>query len=644
MNGFEYKGRKAETKITELLGFSLDEYNTVVHLHQEAVREIVDGNEESRDKAINKILGIDVLSDFEELIAKQVHQSSSLNKSLRGLQKIVDELGIQREATEKTVNEETKALEKTKAKLIDRGIDVLHTSKESAFLFSETISEMLTTANDLGLDQLATQISGLQNKAEKRIEEDIDEAIAARRNLRSAIQDIANKVKNGIVECDLLEKQLKGDLKQIAELNIDIEKDVDSELKTLETQVAELTNEISDLQTKESRLIELRNDVTPVLERLSNVSIAIESIVSKHGDENVISNKQDLLDKQEVALKTERTNLGAFNTLVSSALKYISTSKSETCPVCDKPIVFEDVLSSLEKKLSEEIVKRMKNVDTLLEEVKTSKEQLNSAKKELNQLKKDMDGYNKSLLQIREKYKQFTGLELIEPFLLTMEAYVKMLRTTADDKKRVAESSKSSIDNLNRASSIIKDLTIVESKLVVFLDFHADNKQLPEFIKNYIKAQNLKLSGLALKNEKIEALNKNLDLLEDIATFMRRSVSLSTFEKSLKEIDDKLLNEQNKLAEINSLVEALLDIKEAVNSVKMESLELVLSAIHGDLNAFYSKMSVHPMFGEVKLIPEERRGTHIYRISAEGKTSDYKTFVRTRLAKLKETLSPYLCS
>ena len=283
------------------------------------------------------------------------------------------------------------------------------------------------------------------------------------------------------VESDLLEKQLKGDLKQIAELNIDIEKDVDSELKTLETQVAELTNEISDLQTKESRLIELRNDVTPMLERLSNVSKEIESIVSEHGDENVISNKQDLLDKQEVTLKTERTNLGAFNTLVSSALKYISTSKSETCPVCDKPIVFEDVLSSLEKKLSEEIVKHMENVDTLLEEVKTSKEQLNSAKKELNQLKKDMDGYSKSLLQIREKYKQFTGLELTEPFLLTMEAYVKMLRTTTDDKKRVAESSKSSIDNLNRASSIIKDLTIVESKLVVLLDFHADNKQLPEF-------------------------------------------------------------------------------------------------------------------------------------------------------------------
>ena len=33
------------------------------------------------------------------------------------------------------------------------------------------------------------------------------------------------------------------------------------------------------------------------------------------------------------------------------------------------------------------------------------------------------------------------------------------------------------------------------------------------------------------------------------------------------------------------------------------------------------------MFGEVKLIPEERKGTHIYRISAEGKTSNYKTFV-----------------
>ena len=58
---------------------------------------------------------------------------------------------------------------------------------------------MLTTTNDLGLlSDSNANFLGLQNKAEKRIEEDIDEAIEARRNLRSAIQDIANKVKNGI--------------------------------------------------------------------------------------------------------------------------------------------------------------------------------------------------------------------------------------------------------------------------------------------------------------------------------------------------------------------------------------------------------------------------------------------------------------
>jgi DNA repair exonuclease SbcCD ATPase subunit len=162
VDGAVFKGGKAQEKINQFLNFSINEYNTMVHLHQEVVREIIEGNEESRDKAINKILGVDALSNFEEVITKQVHQSSTANKSMRGMQKIVNELGIQRETTENTKKEEEKAFEKIKAKLIDKSIDISQTSKESDRLFTVTVSEMLKAANELGLDQLEIQISNLQ--------------------------------------------------------------------------------------------------------------------------------------------------------------------------------------------------------------------------------------------------------------------------------------------------------------------------------------------------------------------------------------------------------------------------------------------------------------------------------------------------
>ena len=126
--------------------------------------------------------------------------------------------------------------------------------------------------------------------------------------------------------------------------------------------------------------------------------------------------------------------------------------------------------------------------------------------------------------------------------------------------------------------------------------------------------------------------------MEDIATFARRSTSIVTFERAIKEIDEKLSNQQNKLWEINTLIEALSDIREAVNSAKMESLGLILSGIHDDINAVYSLLSVHPMFKEIKLIPEERKGTHVYRIVAEGPNGEYKTFVRTRFSQAQRNL------
>jgi exonuclease SbcC len=637
-DGGVYKGANAEERIRQFLDFSLDEYDTMVHLHQEVVREIIEGNEESRDKAINKILGIDALSDFGEVITKHAHQSSTANKSLRGLQKTVGELGIERNTKEKTKKDMEKQFEKIKAKLVDKGIDISKTAKERESLLAKTTSELLKTASNLEAEQLRNQIIEFAKQESGPIEERVDRAVDARRILRSTIQAAADKAKENISELELLEKQRDSYLKQLTQSKIDKEKDIGAEIRAMESEVAQKTKDISDLQQSENKLTEIKNSLPPLLDRITEVSTNIEKIENNYGDENEISKKQDLLDKQETALNIERTNLGTYNTLINSATKYIKVSKTESCPVCDKPIISENILSSLNRKLSDEIAKRLEENDKSLNEVRASKEELASTKKELKQLSKDKNAFGKSLLIIAEKFMQITGLEMVEPYITTVENKISELQKNAMEKKSTVESLKSRMDDLKRASTALEEISKVQAAIISIVNFKGDKANLQNSINEFKDAQKKRLSDLVVDKGNLDALNEEIDLLEDIITFEGRSSAIITIDNDMKELDAKLVKQQQKLAKINDIVEALSEIRDAVNSVKMESLATILSGIHDEMNEFYSKLNVNPMFGEIDLVPEERKGTHIYRIIAKGGKGKYKTFVRTRFSQAQRNL------
>lgn len=362
VDGELYKAKYAEAKLAELLGISPDQYNTTIHLHQEVVRELVEGNEESRNKAINRILGIDQLSDFSETLTKQLHSSSTASRALRGAQKIVNELSLQRKTTSSNVTAEENALEKIKAKLTGKGIGVEQPYKEADSLISEIVQVMMETAQYLKAQKVVSRISKLEIVQEK-IEENLDEIKEIKRELSPVIDKKITSAKNETVELQLLEKQRKSYLDQLVGLKFRSKEEIDQELNKANSQVAESEKELSDFQKKQDKMKELQDDSKRLSSRIEETSKEIESIVSTFGNEDTIQEKQGNLHKQEGDLKQDKERLGIYNNLLDLASKYVEATEAVSCPVCDSTIQYESILSSIQKKISTEVAENMRRLD-----------------------------------------------------------------------------------------------------------------------------------------------------------------------------------------------------------------------------------------------------------------------------------------
>jgi len=640
VNGEVYKAKSAEKKLIEFRKISPEEYCTTVHLHQEVIRELVEGNEENRSRAINKILGIDLLSDFGETITKQLHPSSVVNRSYRAVQGIVEQLSLQRKTINDTKVAEERVLESTKNRLVEKGVDIDRLDQAINSLLYETKQVMDEAAKELGIDKLVQRISGLEIPMERtdKIEENLDKIKDAKREIASIAQKLMNKEQNEILELDLLEKQHALYLNQLAELKLKDGTEIDNQMEMVDAQLMELDKQVGGLRAKESQLKDLKDDVDRGLNRINELSNDVGNIIESYGTENVIEQKQRMLIEQEDNLKQDLDRLGVYNNLLNLAMAYIEATKENMCPVCDSPIEYETILSSIQKKITEELIKYMEELRQRLQKVKEDKEKLIGTRKELKRLKKALEEYKAKLDEAKKQIYEITGLELVEPILSSIESQIGELEENIDGYERKIEEFNKHLNELKRAKSIIENLALVEKKISKTLGVSGSSAELSEALLKHFKSKKEELGKLRKIYERVENLGEKINLLEDIATLLRRSVSLTILSKSLEKIDQKLFIQQEKLQKLHGLVEALTDIRDAVNSVKMEAIEDILSTIRDDLNAIYSRLVGHPFFIKLQLIPEEKRRAHIYRIVAQSKDEVYSTYVRTRFSQTRRNL------
>jgi len=640
VNGEVYKAKSAEMKLTEFLKISPEDYCTTVHLHQEVIRALVEGDEKDRSRAINRILGIDLLSNFGETITKQLHSASVVNRSLRAVQGIVEQLSIQRKTINDTKVAEERALESAKARLIEKGVDAEKLDQAINSLLSETKQVMDETVKELALDELASRLLGLEIPIERvdKIEETLDEIKDIKRELASVALKLIRKAQNKVLELDLLEKQHTSYLNQLTDLKLKDKAEIDNQMETVNVQLTELDKQLKRLRAKEGRLTDLKEDVYRVFNRINELSIEVQSIIKNYGDENVIKQKQCMLIEQEDTLKQDLDRLGVYNNLLNLAITYIEAAKENVCPVCDRPIEYGNILSSIQRKISEELIKHMEELRQRLQKVKEDKEKLMETLKELKRLRKALGEYEAKLDEARKQFYEITKIEPIEPLLSLIDSQIGELRKNLDEYGQEIGEFNMRLNELKRARSIIENLTSVEKKISEALGISGSSAELSESLLKGAKSKKEELEKLRLTYERVENLDERINMLEDIATLFRRSASVNALSKSLEEIDQKLFIQQEKLQKLQELVEALTDIRDATNSIKMEALEDILSIIRNDLNIVFSRLLGHPFFIKLQLIPEGEGGAHIYRIAAQSKDEAYTTYVRTRFSQTQRNL------
>lgn len=639
LTGQTFKTRNAEAKLAELLKFSPEEYDTTIHLHQEVIRQLVEGNEKERSRAINRILGIDLLSDFGDIVSKHLHSASVINRSFRGLQKIVDQLSVQRKTIGETKTNEESALENAKARLMEKGIKVDKLEEAVNSSLTEIKQATVEVAKELALDKLISRILRLEVPIQNmdKAGETMDKTKDAKRELASTLQRLVSEAKEDVLQLELLEKQHNSFLNQLLELKIE-KLDVGNEIDAAGSELAGLESQLKPFREKESLLKDLKEEVERIQRHINELSSNINEIIENRGDESALEQKQGMLSEQEETLNRDLERLGTYNNLLNLALDYIEATKKDICPVCEHPIEYESVLTSIRKRLSKEILKHMEELRQRLKKTKEEGEKIIETLRDFKRLKTTLEDHIEKLSQTKKEFLEITEIELVEPFSTSIENQITALREQIAQYEQKIDEAKTRLSDLKRAQLIVENLDKVEEKIKENTGVQETDKQLLIALRKRIRSKKGETDTLVQMQEKIVKLDEKINLIEDIISFLRRSTTLKSLQKSLDETDQKLMVQQDKLQKLQELLEGLSDIQYAVNAVKMEALEDILSAIRQDLNDTYSRLSGHPLFVELQLVPEEERGTQIYRLAARSKDGIYGTYVRTRFSQAQRNL------
>jgi len=190
VDGKSLRSVDAEIELIERLRISPEQYSTTVHLHQEVIRQLVEGDERDRTRAINRILGIDLLSSFTDILTKQLHASSSVNKSFRAMQSIVENLSNERKGIDHSIIEEKRTLEETNVRLKKKGISVEEPDQAINSVFSEAKNTMISVAKETEAQKPGLRLSVMETPTPKvdKLEKSLDDLRDIKRDLASNIQ------------------------------------------------------------------------------------------------------------------------------------------------------------------------------------------------------------------------------------------------------------------------------------------------------------------------------------------------------------------------------------------------------------------------------------------------------------------------
>lgn len=371
-----WEDEAAERKRDELLGLDMDTFVRAVLLQQSRIRGLLIDEPRERNKALDRLLGMDAAEHFLELI-----RPKDFSKAAEGWLYEIREEQARLESQEKLLGEQLEKSQSTARDLRFRTQDLNSTGLQDRY--AELSRDLVALAHKYKAEaEPLPQCSNVGNVA-----------------------GVARAFEAGVKSIRLGAEPQK---------------------RLIPVQKA-----IADLST----LAELGAERAK--ERSAKVD-ALETFVKKHGDRKALIHEREEAQERLKELRQELKDADGLRQLLRDVHEFVRHAKPRDCPVCERTLpVGSDLAARLRERSTGQASENVERLERAVGKTEERIEALKESADALNELEKEVEAARKALENTREKAGNVLGTAVAENRLLAR--LEEALNAKREEENRLAE-------------------------------------------------------------------------------------------------------------------------------------------------------------------------------------------------------------
>jgi DNA repair exonuclease SbcCD ATPase subunit len=347
----------AEAKRDELLGLDMDTFVRAVLLQQSRIRGLLLDEPKERNKALDRLLGMDTAEHFLELIRPKDFERAA-------------------EAWREAVAEEQQDLASKEQLLGEQLENAQRAARELKFL-----------SKDLNATGLEARYADLSR-----------DLVALGRKYKVEVEPLPPCT--GVAQARAVVAAFEKGVKAIR-----LGSDLTKRLTPVQKAIADLTT--------------LCERATEALEERTAAMAAVEAFVKKHDERKALLAEQAEVLERRKALERELKDADALRELLRDAHDFVKRAKPRECPVCERPLqAAVELAARLRERVDGSANDASERLARSVEKAKERLEAIASALEELTQLEKRGEISRKAVDAVREKASAALGAAVAENKLL----------------------------------------------------------------------------------------------------------------------------------------------------------------------------------------------------------------------------------
>ena len=624
--GTECLGEEAQSKLNKLLRVTPTEFYASTFLHQETIRDLIVGDPLLRSEVIDKLLGLHFVRELIDFLPVK-----HVAKEAKNIEEEIEDIK-NRKMQEVVISR--KRLGEFEAELEKVGIKSSQLNLASLVKLIEEVSK--------DVDETAHKVK-ISVKVLEKPAQDLSPMEKSLGEIKKTISDLEKEWTNiykekvgNLSTLKGLKENYEEATKEVASLETKDPKDLSAKKSGISNQISEMENELNTrissrrfLQGESAIIHRLYSDFDEAKSETREIEKKFEG---KANIEETLKNLKSEIDKKMAAIKREES----LGSLLTSGLDYLKSTLPKNCPLCKSDIVYQNVISILEKEVGErESAKVVRKLQNEMEELGRQKTSVEGALGAFSKLE-DQLGKIQSKINDEKAKLEKNGFEPKDDLMKYVDDELESINARIshiDERIRGLKSEEVQIDlRLENLQKKIQKLNSLENQARELVGIAEKGEELVNMLAERIDGLSQDIKTLEGTTEEVRAIKGNLEVCERILSFLKEKVRVDQLEEGLPTLQKRLEDLEGKHSKIKELEIGLTDIYQAASTAREEMVKKALSELQSTIGSYYSKILCHPYYVNLQLIPEEERGKAIYRVMAWDKDFKQGTYVQTRFS------------